>query len=268
LSAVWLKNNTDAYAVDLVNGADALVAAFGAESHDVIFAPTNLGAKLIASGIDYVFAATVVWGNYYFVSTEKTDFSLASLVGKTITVFGQNQTSDIIVRYLLEANNIEATIEYVDAVATAAALFENDPTKIVLVAEPTLSVLVSRISGLQIIDLQTEYEIATGTDSFPQAGVFVKAELTHETVDAFLEDLANSVALVNADPVNAGLTAEVLGYGFEAEILALAVPTSHLAFITALASKEALEAYFNLILAMNPALIGGALPSDAFYYQP
>lgn len=268
LAALWIKNDTDAYAVDIVNGADSLVAAFGAGSHDVIFAPTNLGAKLIASGLDYVFAATVVWGNYYVVSSGQADFSLASLSGKTITVFGQNQTSDIILRYLLDSLDIDVTIVYVDSVATAAALFQNDPTSIVLTAEPTLSVLQSSVANLQVIDLQSEYALLTGADSYPQAGVFVKSALDHEQVDRFLIDLAESVEQVNEDPTESGEVAYALGYGFSAEILALAVPTSHLAFVTALASKEALEAYFTLILAMNPSLIGGSLPSEAFYYQP
>ena len=267
LAAIWIKDNPQ-YAVDIVNGADSLVAAFGAGSHDIIFAPTNLGAKLIASGIEYVFAATVVWGNYYMVSTGQVDFTLASLEGKTITVFGQNQTSDLIVRYLLATNEIDVTFVYVDSVATAAALFQNDPTSIVLTAEPTLAVLQSVVSGLQVIDLQAEYALLTGDDAYPQAGVFVKSELDHENVDAFLSDLADSVAQVNTDPISAGVKANAMGYGFSAEILALAVPTSHLVYTTALASKEALEAYFTLILAMNPSLIGGALPSEAFYYQP
>jgi len=32
-------------------------------------------------------------------------------------------------------------------------------------------------------------------------------------------------------------------------------------------AKTDLETYFNIILSINPALIGGALPVDDFYYQ-
>ncbi len=254
--------------VDIVNGADPLIAAFGSGSHDVIFAPTNLGAKLIASGCGYLYAGAVVWGNYYLVSTGKAAFDIASLEGAGIVAFGQNQTSDIVLRHILESNGITATITHVDAVATAAAIFAADPTLIVLTAEPSLSAIRASVAGVQTIDLQTAYAALHGSASYPQAGIFIKIGLVESRVERFLSDLSASVEAVNDDPAAAASEALTLEFGFSEAVMTAAIPGSHLQFVSAAASRASLEAYFTIILAMNPALIGGALPEEGFYYAP
>lgn len=270
LAQLYLQENSDDYSVDVVNGADPLVAAFTAltPTHDVIFAPTNLGAKLYQSGSKYLFAGTVVWGNYYLVTTAKTSFEMSSLSNQDIVVFGQNQTSDIIMKFLSQSLDIEMNFTYVDSVASAAAIFMADKTKIVMVAEPTLSNIKSKVTDLQIIDLQTVYQSVTNESSYPQAGVFVLNSLTKRQINQFLDDLKNSIDTANEKPIETGELAETLEIGFTKEIVASAIPFSHLEFQSASDSKTALETYFNQILSINPALIGNSLPDDDFYYHP
>jgi NitT/TauT family transport system substrate-binding protein len=270
LSQLYVQEDTERYHVDVINGSDPLLAAFASGSHDIIFAPTNLGAKLYNSGTEYQFAGTVTWGNYYLVAKGQTDFDLQSLTGKTILAFGKNQTSDIILQYILAENDIEVifTEPYADSTADTLSRFVADNSLIILIAEPSLSVLASRVDNLQIIDLQAEYEKLTGTDSYPQAGVFVKSSLDKTLVGTFLSDLSLSVATVNANISDAADLAVALGYSFTKEVLISAIPNSHLDFVSALDSKVALEAYFSLILQYNGNLIGNQLPDNGFYYIP
>jgi len=268
LAQIYLQQDVEQYRVDVVNGADALLYAFGSESHDVIFAPTNLGAKLYQSGMNYLFAGTVVWGNYYLIAKNQSSFDIASLQGKNVVVFGQNQTSDIILRYLLNEMDVSVTITYVDSVATASAMFLANNDLIVMVAEPSLSAVNSKVTDVQIIDLQTTYQSVTGSDSYPQAGVFVNKSLDEKLINNFLSDLGDSVELVNQDPQAASLIAAELEYAFSQSVIANAIPYSHLEFVSANDSRVALEAYFTMILDFNGALIGGSLPNDEFYYQP
>ncbi len=256
------------YRIDTVQGPDPLLAAFGSLSHDFIFAPTNLGAKLYTAKPDYILICAVTFGNYYLITKTESPFDLASLEGREITVFGANQTSDIIVRYLLFENNITATITYVDSVQTAMALFVADNSKIVLTAEPSLSVLESQITDLDVIDLQQQYELIAGDNSYPQAGIFARASLPKSTIDAFLVELAASIVSVNADPQKAAAVAAGLGYAFPEAVIASAIPRSNLGYKGALEVKSDLETYFQVILDMNANLIGGSLPDAAFYYQP
>lgn len=264
LSQIFVQDDAENYAVDVVNGVDPLVAAFGSGSHDLIFAPTNLGAKLYNSGIEYKLIAAITFGNYYLVSMED-NFTIDSLEGKEIVVFGQNATSDIIIRYILEQNSINATLIYVDAVSTANAEFIADNSKIIMSAEPLLSVLALNVSEFSTIDLQSEYSKITGDSSYPQAGVFAKSALTSRQIRNFLNDLEESVEKVNTDIDATVAKALELEYTFPEAVIRSAIPNSNIDFIKASDVREDLEDYFNIILSMNGVLIGNVLPDDDFY---
>ncbi|MBN2540584.1 MAG: hypothetical protein JXB08_03560 [Bacilli bacterium] len=266
LAQLYIQNS-DRYNVDVVVGPDPLIAALLSGSHDFVFAPTNVGAKLYTTGIDYQFLAAVTFGNYYLVSNQEDDFTIASLEGKEIIVFGQNATSDIILQYILEENGVNATLTYVDSVTTANSTYIADDTKIILTAEPSLSVLENAVPGFQYIDLQEEYSAITGSSSYPQAGVFGKTTLTDDQIEQFLADLEASINLVNDDVPAAIVLATEFEYGFSSAVLTTAIPNCHLDYVSALDVKTDLEAYFNIILDMNGVLIGGALPVNDFYYS-
>ena len=261
LAQIYVQDDTDHYTVDIVNGVDPLVAAFGSGSHDFILAPTNLGAKLYNSDIEYKFIAAITFGNYYLVSMEE-NFTIDSLEGKEIVVFGQNATSDIIIKYILQENNISATLIYVDAVSTANAEFIADNNKIIMSAEPLLSVLALNVSGFNTIDLQAEYKAITGEASYPQAGVFAKTSLTSRQIRNFLNDLEDSVEKVNSDLDSTVAKAAELEYTFPEAVIRSAIPNSNIDFVTASDVRTDLENYFNIILDMNGVLIGDVLPDD------
>ena len=259
------------YEIEVVSGTDPLVAAFGSGSHDIIYAPTNLGAKLVSTGLEYQLAGTVVWGNLYLATGTDETFELSDLDGKEIVIFGQNATPDIIVQTILanETWTTEPTITYVDSAGTAMGTLIADPSKIVLLAEPVLSVasLPSNVANLKSIDLQAAWGDMTGTTSYPQAGIFVKVGTNNEAVDAYLSAVQTSITEALNDPAAVAQMAVDLDYGFPLPVLTGAIPRSNLMFTSAQNSRVALETYFGYIIDFNPALIGGSLPGDDFYYQ-
>jgi len=257
----------DDYAIDIVNGPDPLVAAFGSMSHDAIIAPTNLGAKLYQSKEDYVLAGTVVWGNYHIISTNFESNSLSQLTDQTIIVFGQNQTSDIIIKHLLAQYHVNATITYVDSVQTAVSEYMLDHTKIVMVAEPSLSKVKALVPETTSIDLQTLYADLHDGASYPQASIFVKKDLSEQRVKHLMDDLRSSINSVNDkshDLLTKGITLGILD---DILILEDAIEGSHLMFQTAQEAKSSIEDYFSVILKLNSKLIGDALPNDSFYWS-
>lgn len=265
LAQLYLENSDD-YKVDVVNGADPLVAAFGSSSHDVIFAPTNLGAKMYQSKDSYQLLATIVWGNYYLVSSEQQEFNISSLDGKSITVFGKNQTSDIVLTYLFQELDIDVEITYVDSVSSAAQLFLSSQESIVLLAEPVYSNVMNQLPQTKTIDIQELYQSVTGKDSYPQSGVFIKRNLEQSKITKIQNDLMDSIEKTNQYPLDAAQLAVKLQMGLTSEIIASAILNSNLRYVSAKNSKEDIVSYFGLILSMNPALIGGQLPNDLFYY--
>jgi NitT/TauT family transport system substrate-binding protein len=259
------------YEIEIVSGTDPLISAFGSGSHDIIYAPTNMGAMLVATGdnVNYQFAAAVSWGNLYLATSSETPITIDDLDGKELVVFGQNATPDIILQTILDSYtfDVEPTLTYVDSAGTANTTLIADNSKIVLLAEPVLSVAGLNVENLQTIDLQSEWETVTGTSSYPQAGIFVKDTLPKEVVDAYLNEVKISINEANDDPAAVAQMAADLEYGFPVPVLTNAIGRSGLIFKTAAESKDALETYFGYILDFNPALIGNALPEDEFYFE-
>lgn len=255
------------YEVDTVSGTDPLVAAFTSGSHDIIYAPTNLGAKLYSTGIDYEFAGTVVWGNLFLATGTDEEFTLADLDGKEIIAFGQNATPDIILQTILADQEYETppTITYKASVGEANAELAVDNSKIVLLAEPVLSVIGLNIENMKTISLQDAWSDLTGSDSYPQAGIFVKKDVSDEVLIAYLNEVRISIDQANTNPAEVAAMAVTLEYGFPEAVLTTAIPRSSLLFKNADDSKDALETYFEYILDFNPALIGESLPEDSFY---
>lgn len=264
LSQLYMQSSTS-YHVDIIQGADPLVAAFGSKSHDVIFAPTNLGAKMYQAKPDYILIAVVVWGNFYLVTEDESIDSFLDLQDKEVIVFGQNQTSDIIIKYIMHGLDINFNITYVDSVQTATEMYLMDTNKIVMVAEPSLSKIKSLKEETKVIDLQTLYLDVHGSDTYPQAGVFVKADLSQQKIDRIITDLSNSIETLNLNISDSAHLAITLGVNLTHPVLMDAILNSNIRYQSARSSKPLIEDYFMILLEYNPLLIGGELPNDGFY---
>lgn len=268
LATIQLKQKPQRYSIDYVNGPDPLVAGFLSKTYDAILAPTNLGAKLYQSGAEYVLAAVVGFGNLYLVSKATPLASMNDLFGKELIVFGQNQTGDIIVQYLLKALHLDATITYVDSVQTAQSMLVANPSKIILSAEPSLSALIANLSELSILDLQVTYQQVSGKLSYPQVGLFVKKTVDRNAISQLLSDFEASITWVNQEPAIAAEAAVGFGFSFSKTVMESAIPRSHLQFVLAHTMISDMEEYFNLIVTTNPNLLNLPLPDSHFYFIP
>lgn len=263
-----VENNTEDYNVDVVKGPAPLVAAFGAQSHDVIVAPVNLGAKMFQSNQDYILLAVIGWGSFYLISNSDIS-SIEDLANKEVVLFGQNSTPDILLRHLIaEKNVLNVDLTYVDSVTTAVASFISNPDSIVMIAEPALSNLKNRgFDNMSIINLQEVYGSIHETDSFPSAGVFVKANLDSRLIAKIAQDIEDSIENVNHDPSAAATLAVNLEMGLPYEVILAGIPTSNLRYVSAQDSKADVIQFFEILMEKNSALIGGMLPEESFYYE-
>ena len=257
------------YKTEIVNGADPLVAAFTSQSHDAIVAPTNLGAKFYNTGVPYKYAGSIVYGNLYLASLDTLD-SISDLEDKEIVAFSQNSTPDVVLQTVLNLSKLsdKVTIRYVGSVSEAQGELLAGTAQVALLAEPILSVTKTK-ADLSVIDLQNEWASLTGAQSYPQAAIYIKSELIEnnpDVVGVFLELVQTSIIEANANPSEVASALVAIEFGLPAKIIESAIPNSHLVFETALGSKEDLEFYYNKIMELNPALIGGKLPDDEFYH--
>lgn len=248
---------------EVAKGSDPLIAAFTSKSHDIIVAPINLGANFYNKTGNYVLFETIVWGNLYVVSHNPIS-SFSDLNNKDITIFGTNQTPDIIMKTLASENNITYNKDLVSDVELANEKFASGLCDYAVSAEPSLSKLKQTVEDLYVLDLQAEWQKITGSSSYPQAAVFVNKDkvdsLSYElekietSINTILDDLDYSTSCALKTPL------KFLG---ETTIKS-ALPNSHIGIEEN--QKEAIEFYFNKLFTLELGnTFGGKLPDENFY---
>lgn len=258
-ATAYLEHSND-YEITTVSGAEALTAAFNDIGFDIILAPINLGAKMYSAKHNYQLSAVITWGNYYLIHENPIDLSVIDHM--EIIAFGENQVPDFLLSFLLDYYEIEATMTYLDSVASITSAYLLDSSKIYLIAEPSLSILQTKKS-LQYLDLQVEYESITGDDGFPQAGVFVNNQVSDDDLEAFIQALDKSISnLKDGDDVLEIL--QSVGIELPEAVYQDAITRSHIEFVDITTAKSAVITFLELIYDFNPNFIG-ALPDDSFY---
>lgn len=253
-----------------VSDTTLLSAAFVSTDYDIIYAPTNMGAKMYNNNSTYVYAANITWGNVYFATSSTEVFDIHSLNNKTVYLFGQGTINETILNAVLEKNNISINEKiWMPSTNDTKNQLILDPSSIVMIAEPVLSAaslaLLAKDYEVDVISLQDLWNDYSGTGYYPQAGVFVNKEvldLNFELVSSYLLALEESCEYTNTNAIDVANYATELEYGLpSASVLTSAIPRSNINYKTAKESKTALETVFNL----NLQLIGGVLPNEGFY---
>lgn len=269
LGGLFEDSNLD---VKIVSGPDLITSELVQENYDCIVAPITAGAKLyLNEATSYRLAAILTTGNTYIVSrSQDTLTSLASLEGKTIAAYGENNTPDIFLKTALAASEINASIVYENSVndVVSARFIGANPTPYILCAEPVLSTLEIKMGlAINILDLQAE--LAHQFEFFPQAGIFIR-ELT-PTIQSFLNDVGENVLKLNTTPssyVDKLLALDPVTYPtfskLGSNILISAIPRSNIEYIRSTIIQENLNSYFNLLNAYQVQLLGGKIPDEDF----
>ena len=249
--------------------AKTIGTAFGPKGSDIVIAPINAGANLYKNGKStYKLAAVITWGNLFFVSTRE-NFTLDSINGNEITLFGENTINAAVALYVLEKNNIvPSKINYLAEASDTQSIIASEREAIVMCAEPAITAVrkSKNLSNVQCISIQELYKNASGNDEFAQAGIFVKADtITNhkEALNSFLLKVKEETdsLRINLDKfANASTTLNILP---SAGIAKDAIPNCNIKFVKAIDAKEAIEKTAKL----NLALYGGELPNEEFYYS-
>ena len=174
------------------------------ENSDLVIMPVNAGAMLISKGADYKLVSVAVDGSLYLVGKSKTATTLTidNIKGKKIACIGQQGVPGLVFRYILKENNTSVYVTYVGDGNLASAAVENDSVDFAVVGEPAATTFKMEFGFKAQMDLQAEYKNASGKDTYPQAGIFVKSNLISDTsfMDALFTALKASKDWVQSNP--------------------------------------------------------------------
>lgn len=262
-----------AYTFSVESDASAVTAALISGDCDFAALPTNAAATVYnktESGVQMLAINTL--GVLYLVANGDavTVESLSDLSGRTVYVPAQNPT--FLFKAILSAAGIEdVTIDNTYAqpsdLRTALAAGEVD---MAVLPEPMVTIArAANESLVTALDLTAEWDKVQPEGSLVQGCVVVRTEYAEahpEAVEVFLKEYEASIAYLSEDPTAAGALIEETGVFTNGTVAAKAIPNCNVCFLAGEDMKTAMSQFCDILFALEPSAVGGAVPGEDFYW--
>lgn len=189
--------------IDTVDGIDAITAELSKDSsaYDIIIAPINVGAKLIAEGrSEYVLSYVVTWGNLYIVGSDESALSQAG----NFAAFGELAVPQKVLTSSINVEALTPEITYFNSVNDVQQQLLTQKANVGLLAEPAATATIAKAKekgiALQVlVDLQKAYKEKQGMEEegYPQAALFIKKDVGSNVTaciskaEQFINDASN-----------------------------------------------------------------------------
>lgn len=265
----------NAYIFDDLATIDVVVAKLAKGEVDIAAIPANLSSVLFnnTKGALKVLAINTL-GVLYIMESGDSITSIEDLAGKTIFSTGKGASPEYALKYLLNAYGIkDVTIEWKSETVECVAALAQKPNSIAVLPQPFATAAMMKDPSIRTaLDMTQLWEDIQETQPFPSTmmtGVVVAQSSfiaeQPEAVSQFLDHYASSVAYVQA---NHGEAARLIGdLGIVPTPVALkALPFSNITYIDGAEMKTKLSGYLKVLYDQNPKSVGGALPTDEFYF--
>ena len=189
---------------------------------DVVIMPVNAGANLIRQGADYRLISVAVNGSLFMVGSTEDGGAIerADIAGSRVACIGQGATPGLVFEYVMRSSPMgleivaadktpgenQVAVQYVADGPAAKALLENDKVDFAVVGEPAATTFKNALKLNAELDMQAAWKDATGEETYPQAGLFVRTSLAAdaEFTSALFDALAASKEWVNSNPSEVG----------------------------------------------------------------
>ena len=270
-------NNSTAlnYNFSVETDASNVTAALINGSVDIAALPTNAASVVYnkTQGAVQVLALNTL-GVLYLVTDDSVSVnSMDDLRG--LTVYAPAQNPSFILSYLLESNGltvgedvvIDNTYAQPADLRTAVAAGE---VSVAVLPEPMLTIAKSSNDKLvTALDLTEEWDKVSEPGSLVQGCVVVRkdfAEAHPNEISAFLTDYSASISYLTEEGADVAGVIEASGVFAKGAVAAKALPNCNICFITGNNMQNVMNHFLEIMYKTQPSSIGGAIPSDDFYY--
>lgn len=266
------------YEFTMVTAADELLAKIVSGDLDIALVPANMSSIIFNKtnhGVNILNINTL--GVLYVVSADDSIKSIADLKGKTVYLTGKGTTPDYALQHVLEANGLttdDVTLEYKSEAAEVAAVLKEKPESIGLLPQPFVTVAMAQNDTLKmVLDLTKEWDAVAGEDggSLVTGVTICRGELFEEHADAiatFMAEQKESAAFANENAAETAKLVAAAGIIEKAPVAEKAIPYCSISYIDGNDMKEMVYGYLKVLYDMNPATVGGELPTEDFFYLP
>lgn len=246
--------------------------------------PTNVAANLYNRGKDLRMLNVSVWGVLYMMSRDEDKKTLADFKGEKITIPFRGDMPDIVFNALVREQGLDPVkdfeLNYVANPMDAMRMMMMRRIDHALLVEPAVSMGLHKASSnplkivapdlFRSVDLQAEWgRVFQREDRIAQAGmVLLDMDLDPAIVARFMEEYDKAIVWMIEHPVETGEIVAKYVDKLKPEAVSASIAPSRFRRTTALDAREEMEFFFNVLMKSTPALVGGKLPDDKFYYQP
>ncbi len=251
---------------------------------DFIAMPSNVAANLYNRGVELKLMNISIWGILWMVSRDDSLKTLADFKGKEIAMPFRADMPDILFEMLVRAEGLDPkkdfNLRYTPSPLEAMQLLILRRVDHALLAEPAISMALRKTQTLPLsviapnlyrsVDIQKEWGRLFNREArIPQAGMTaMKSVLDNpKALKRFQEEYAKSAQWVLDNPKEAGIMVAKHIDLLTPEAVEDSLKWTVIEVKDAQQSREELEFFFNKLLAHTPALVGGKLPDDNFYYK-
>ena len=266
------KNVTSNY--EIVPSPDIMISKLLSGEIDIAALPTNVAVKLYNKGLDYKLVAIIGYGVLYILKQNVELVTWEDLKNKKINVISKGSTPDVILRYLMEKNNLKpgtnVDLDYSIEQVELSQLMIAGKTSIAILPEPFVTMILEKNDMVSIaFDIEKEWKKVANNQSLPMSCLVVNSKFledNHDTVDNFLNQYKQSIDWVNNNPGQASLLVEKLKIGMDARTAKEAIPRCNIKFTDSDTAKENIQNYIKILLEFSPEDVGGKIPDENFYY--
>lgn len=274
------EETANPYQFQMETGADVLLAGMMKGDLDIALLPANVASILYQKSEGKISVIDInTLSVLYMVSSDESLNTLESLKGKTVVLTGKGTTPDYTLQYLLSTRGMtteDVKLEYKSEATEVVAALAQGNADIGLLPQPFVTAACAQNENLKVVlDFAKEWEDekAQGTDGGKLVtGVTVVrkefAEQHPDAVKAFLAEHKESAAFANENVKEAAELVAKQGIIEKAPIAEKAIPNCNITCIDGEEMKTALSGYLEVLHGMDPAMVGGKLPADDFYYIP
>jgi len=243
--------------------------------HKIDFAilPTVMAANLYNKGLDYRMVACPIWGTLYLLTNTNLS-KLDDLTGKTISVFGQSATPDILLRHVLRqygVKNVNIDYSYTSNMEIGQGLL-NKKVGFAVISEPLVSVLLAKDKSIKILhklDCE-EYLDNANKDIFAQTSFLVSDRFSKDNnkiVSEVCEAYSQCCNFTSEQPDKTAILMVKYKISPDISVAKRSLPLCNIRYVGAFAIEREITNYLNIFYQFNSKSIGGKLPDKDFIYQ-
>ncbi len=257
---------------------DEMRAGVTSGTMGLVVVPVIAAANMYNRGLGVRLVNVMTNGLLYIVSADATLTTLPALRGKRLALPFRNDSPEHVFNRLLRhhgmAKDKDLMLDTTGTPIEAIQLLLAGRIDAALVPEPAASAAIVRgmAAGKTIhrtLDVQAAWgQINGGDATLPQAGLAVTKAFAEKHADMLAPvqaALEKAVHEVNAAPARAAGHAAA-GLELPFPVIERSIAFSNLCATPARTARKSIESLFTLTAEMDPALIGGKLPDDGFYW--